>query len=86
LSRKTFVDPSDRSHDWRMGSVVGNSGACLFFFDDDAGQEVSLGYNSIRDWRFQNTTRQALELRHLERDDEIEVEVPKWLLRKEGLI
>lgn len=71
----------------RKGVVVTASEKAILFFDDESVTEFWVPRKMICDWRFvDDGTRQGLSDRHLERNDEIELLIPKWLARKEGLL
>lgn len=71
----------------RHGLVVRQSEKALLFFDDAAVVEVWLPKKQIIDWCFLDSgTKDGFRLDHLERNDEIEIVITKWIARREGLI
>jgi len=82
-----YQDKAGRTTILRKGVVVATTERAILFFDDESVTEFWVSRKMICDWRFvEDGTRQGLADRHLARNDEIELLIPKWLARKEGLI
>lgn len=78
---------SGGGHVEREGIVVKLTAQSVLFFDDEAGQEFFVPVSTILDWWFTaNGTKRTRDLEELEPDDEITLLMPRWLLKKEGLL
>jgi hypothetical protein len=85
----TFSLDSESGGSWikREGLVSRMTLASILFFDDESGQEIFLPFSQVQDWWYtKQGDKQGMRLKDLEPDDEITVLIPKWLLRKEGLL
>lgn len=68
------------------GVVILNTPKSLLFFDDDTGLEVFIPKSQVKDWFFKGKLdRFSLTVDDLHYGDEINITIPKWLARKEGL-
>ena len=71
----------------RQGLVVRTTRQAIVFFDDKATRQWVVPFKCVKDWYFTASGLQnGLRLEHLELNDEVTLEVPRWLLLKEGLI
>lgn len=66
------------------GIVVSVRDRSIEFMDDVSGQTAFIPFSAVRDWRFvDRQDKKGLNLHDLLVDDEISVDIPKWLARKE---
>ena len=78
--------PRGSSHEKRSGLVVKLTPKAVLFFDDAVGAEAFIPRSVILDWWFTSCgTKRGLRVQDLERNDEITVFIPKWLVRKEQI-
>lgn len=70
----------------RNGLVVRTTPKAVLFFDDIVGYEYWVPRTSVRDWSFMTGVKRGLGLSDLEPDDEISLELPRWLLVKEKIL
>lgn len=79
--------PKRGGTDLRPGLVVRGSRQALLFFDDKATRQWMVPFKCVKDWYFTASGLQnGLKLEHLELNDEVTLELPRWLLIKEGLV
>lgn len=69
------------------GVVMLVTNKSVLLFDDRTGREVFLPHTRIKEWEFSDGEDSfGMSSKLLERDDRVNIQIPKWLAEKEGLM
>ena len=80
----SLFDPPSRKYTKRKGLVSKQHNRAFLFFDDESTTEIWIPHKLVKDFQCDCAFKLA-DPSELMYNDEVEITVPKWLLRKEGI-